>query len=104
MRGYFSMRNPQKIDGFIESSEVWLAADMKPGERPRDSANRKEAVVVVGRQITAGKMETLVKVYDIIRSSTQVDLVVSPTQPPNTDDLHAWYDPYLDTLHTSGSD
>ncbi len=92
----------KKVDGFIDVFEAWVAADLKPGQRAGTAPNRKEAVLMVGRQVTASKRETIVRNYDILRFGGGVDLVLNSTDAPrDVDEVQAWFDPYLDKLMAS---
>lgn len=91
--------NQENIDGFIDVFEAWMATNLQPGQRPRNAPQRKEGVTMFGRQITVGKRETLVRIYEIVRAAGTVDLVLSPAfQPSDPDTVQAWFDPYLDKL------
>lgn len=92
----FRMADQHNINGFIDASESWMAEDLKPGDRPRDSANRKEVVIMFGRQIKGGRFETLMHMYEIVRYGGGVDLVRSKEEPTDPNDAQVWFDPYLE--------
>ena len=86
----------QGVDGFIEAAESWMSPSLQTGIRPRDDPNRKEIVMMTGRQITSGRVETLVAIYDIVRQGSDVDLVMnSDQQPRDMAETQMWFDPYL---------
>ena len=98
-RRILAFAESEKVDGFIDVFESWQATDVKPGQRPSTAPDRTEGVLMAGRQVTAGERETIVRAYDILRVGGSVDLFLNPaTQPRNVDEVHAWFDPYLDKL------
>lgn len=90
-----------EVDGFIEVSESWYVAphDMEqdePNLPPSKHPKRRECLVVVGRQRGASKMETQVRLYEILRLGNQVDLVRKrDEEPKNPEKLAAWFDGYF---------
>jgi len=86
------------VDGFIEASESWYVTyeDRKPRIAPSKHPKRRECVMMIGRQRDQGRIETQMRLYEIVRIGKQVDLIRRPSEEPkDPGSLSAWFDGYF---------